>query len=228
MNKGINHPLNRHDFLVSGFSSIGMALCYISLFILFGAVFSFPAGDQIIAKIEYIQKELLLLSIAYGVGYLLFGCLLAFTVQVLDRHFSRYNCTWAKYGSLFGYIWVVLMMCAGMTSLIGMNMIVDLVSTKPDIAIALFYAHSMVDTGLGGGIELVGGVWVLVISILGLKHKQLSTGLNILGIMVGLVGIMTICHTVGALKETFGLSQILWFIWLGAALLKQRRMLENE
>ncbi|MBE1300879.1 MAG: hypothetical protein GJ680_13355 [Alteromonadaceae bacterium] len=228
MNKGINHPLNRHDFLISGFSTIGMALCYISLFILFGAIITFPAGEQIIAKIEYMQQELLLLSVAYGVGYLLFGCLLAFSVHVLDRHFSQHNYTWAKYGSLFGYVWVVLMMCAGMTSLLGMNMTVNLLATKPDTAVALFYAQNMVVNGLGGGIELVSGVWVLVISILGLKHKQFYTGLHVLGVVVGLVGIMTIWHTVGVLKDMFGLSQIVWFIWLGIALLKQRRILENE
>lgn len=228
MDKAINHPLNKNDFLVSGFTSIGMAACYISLFILFGAVIAFPSGDQTIAKIEYMQQELLLLSVAYGIGYLLFGCLLAFTVHILDRYLSQHNYTWAKYGSLFGYVWVVLMMSAGMISLIGMNMTVDLLATKPETAIALFYAQNMVVNGIGGGIELVGGMWVIVISVLGLKHKQLSTGLNVLGVLVGLVGIMTIWHTVGTLKDIFGLSQIVWFIWLGIAMLKHRRILEHE
>lgn len=211
----INKALQRNG----GFAAIGMAFCYICMFIVFGALLSFPDTKDLLEKLHYISEQHLLLAFAYSVGYLLFGCLLIVTVQAMHNLLQRGHSSLLNTASLFGLFWVFLMMCAGMTALIGMDMIIDLVNDKPDVAIALFYSNNMMVDALGGGIELVGGLWVLLISIVGLRDQQFSKGLNLLGIWVGVFGVLTILHTIPYLKEIFGLSQIIWFIWLGINLL---------
>jgi hypothetical protein len=72
--------------------------------------------------------------------------------------------------------------------------------------------------GLGGGNEVVGGLWVLLLSFAALKGDQLSKKLNYFGIFVGMVGALTV-YPAQLLTEIFGVSQIVWFSWLGAGML---------
>jgi len=208
--------------LNGGYAAIGMAACYICMFILFGALLSFPETSDILETLYYIGEQHVLLAVTYSVGYLLFGCLLIVTVQAAHNRLQQGRSALLNTASLFGLIWVCLMMCAGMTVLIGMDMILDLVKDKPNVAIALFYSNNMIVNSLGGGIELVGGLWVLLISIVGLRGQQFSKGLNWLGIWVGAFGVLTVFHTVPYLKDIFGLSQIIWFVWLGIELLNTK------
>ncbi|MDP4537023.1 hypothetical protein Q3O60_12545 [Alkalimonas collagenimarina] len=118
----------------------------------------------------------------------------------------------------FGGIWVMLMMASGMTYLIGLDRLFHLVSI--DQVQALYHSIWLITNALGGGIELVGGLWVLLLSIAGLKQKWLPKALHLLGLVIGTLGILTVLHAVPYLKDAFGLLQIVWFIWLGVALLR--------
>jgi hypothetical protein len=48
----------------------------------------------------------------------------------------------------------------------------------------------------------------------------LSKGLNILGLFAGAVGILSLIPGLTDLTGAFGLSQMIWFVWLGIALLR--------
>lgn len=76
--------------------------------------------------------------------------------------------------------------------------------------------------GLGGGNEVVGGLWVVLLSIAALKVNELPKLLNCLGLFIGFVGILTI-YPAEILTEIFGLGQIVWFSWLGVAMLMSRQ-----
>ena len=61
----------------------------------------------------------------------------------------------------------------------------------------------------------------LLVSLAALRAGELPKGLNILGLVVGAVGIISIVPGLtGTLGPVFGLSQIIWFIWLGIVLLR--------
>jgi hypothetical protein len=55
-----------------------------------------------------------------------------------------------------------------------------------------------------------------------LRTGGLPRGLNILGVLVGGVGILTIIPALNAMVAVFGLGQIIWFVWLGIALLRSK------
>ena len=66
--------------------------------------------------------------------------------------------------------------------------------------------------------EVVGGLWVLLLSIAALKSKSFPKALNYLGLFIGIAGVLTI-YPADVLTEIFGLGQIVWFIWLGTIML---------
>ena len=62
-------------------------------------------------------------------------------------------------------------------------------------------------------------MWVLLVSLVALKAVVLSRKLNYLGCLVGIAGIATV-YPEETFTEVFGLSQIIWFIWLGLVILR--------
>ena len=44
--------------------------------------------------------------------------------------------------------------------------------------------------------------------------------MHVLGRVVGVLGVLTVMHTLPYLKDAFGITQLIWFIWLGISLLR--------
>tara|TARA_Y100001963_G_scaffold158895_3_gene260254 strand:- start:403 stop:753 length:351 start_codon:yes stop_codon:yes gene_type:complete len=112
------------------------------------------------------------------------------------------------------------MLASGMVALIGLQMIFRLMESDPQQALALYNTRNLLTEALGGGIELVGGLWMLLLSISGLQQQRLGKALHLLGLVVGVLGILTVMHTLPFLKDAFGVTQLIWFIWLGISLLR--------
>ena len=94
---------------------------------------------------------------------------------------------------------------------------------NPEQAMTIWSSISIVTEGLGGGNEIVGGLWVLLISIAALKTKVFSKASSFLGIVVGIVGIMTV-YPLDIFTKIFGLTQILWFLWIGITMMRKPSM----
>lgn len=201
-----------------------LPLCYLGMFIIFGLALDFPQSGNINEKIAYITSQELILSLGYIIGYLVFGCLLLVAVQATHNRLNSKSAQLLKYASAFGFIWVVLMMCAGMIALVGLNTMIKLYTQGNPHAETLFLIYSTLTNALGGGIELVGGLWVLLISVHALKSSQLSKGLNWLGLVVGFLGVSTIYQGIPEFKDLFGLLQIIWFVMMGWALIKHKKI----
>ena len=121
----------------------------------------------------------------------------------------------------FGLIWAGLVIASGMIANIGHSAVIGLFSDNQDQAVSLWLAISAVQDALGGGNEIVGGLWVLLLSWAALKGSSLPKALNYLGVLVGLAGILTVVPAFTALTDVFGLSQIVWFAWLGIVMLRE-------
>ena len=79
---------------------------------------------------------------------------------------------------------------------------------------------SAIQEGIGGGVELAGGLWVLLISWSALRQAAFPRWLNYLGIAVGVAGVLTVIPALKELGALFGLGQIVWFAWLGTVMLR--------
>ena len=218
----MTHPIPSNTLLLrfGGLAAIGMALCYITVAVIFFGMLSMPQGLDTAGKIQYLQQQHLLVASGYGIGYLVFGVLLAIVLQALQQVFANTSSVTAALAERFGNVWLVLMLASGMVALIGLQMVFRLMETDSQQALALYNTRNLLTESLGGGIELVGGLWVLLLSIAGLQQQRFAKALHLLGLVVGSLGILTVLHTVPYLKDTFGISQLIWFIWLGITLLR--------
>ena len=112
---------------------------------------------------------------------------------------------------------------SGMIYITGMEKVVTLYAVEPAQAATVWLAIDAVFTGLGGGNEILGGIWILLISWAALKAGELPKVLNYLGVVIGTAGIISV---VPALSEIFiyiyALGQIIWFIWLGIIMLRSK------
>jgi hypothetical protein len=201
----------------SAISALLLGLTYIAAFVYFGAFFSFPTAGSPAEKMRFLAEHQLQVSLVYFSIYVLFGVLLAVLVVGLREVLRGVSPPLAGLASLFGAVWVGLVIASGMIFTVGLDHALRLFEESPEAAFALWSTLSAIGDSLGGGNELVGGLWVLLVSLVALKGRVLSPALNYLGCFVGSVGIATV-YPAELLTALFGLSQIIWFLWLALAL----------
>lgn len=204
----------------AGISAIFEALIYIVAFVYFGAFWAYPSEGTALEKMAYLAENQLAFSMIYFLMYAVFGIFLAVLVVGLHEKLKPTNDPIVKVGSVFGVVWVVLVIASGMLANIGLSHAISLMDLSTEKAFDMWRMISVLVESLGGGNELVGGLWVLLVSIAALKAKEFSQGLNYLGLIVGVFGIATI-YPEEVLTEIFGITQILWFVWLGLSMLRQ-------
>jgi Domain of unknown function (DUF4386) len=205
---------------LAGISAISEGLIYILAFVYFGAFWSYSVDGSPAEKMTHLAENQLLFSMVYFLMYVVFGVLLAVLVIGLYERLKYTNNPVVIIGSLFGVIWVGLVIASGMISNIGLAHAIDLMDTNPEKALDMWIIVSVITESIGGGNELVGGLWVLLISVAAIQEGWLPRILNYLGCLVGIAGIATI-YPDELFTEIFGVSQIVWFIWLGLWLLSQ-------
>ena len=203
---------------MSGVSALSLALIYISAFTYFGAFWSFPHDGSSLQKMTYLAEYQVVISFVFFLMYVVFGVLLAVLVTGLHEKLKHTNNSANLIGTLFGVIWVGLVIASGMISNIGLAHAIGMMDANPEKAYDVWTIVSLITESLGGGNELVGGLWVLLVSIAALQARVFSRALNFLGIFVGAAGIATV-YPSEIFTELFGISQIIWFIWLGISLL---------
>lgn len=152
--------------------------------------------------------------------YILNGVALAILVVTLHERLVSVEPHLAHTAYVFGLIWTGLVIASGMVGNVGMQQSLAIFGEDPDAAATLLSAVITVRDGLGGGNELVGGLWVLLLSLAALRSDTLSKPLNYLGIVIGVAGIVTLVPGLSDIGAIFGLGFIAWFIWVGIVLLQ--------
>jgi hypothetical protein len=120
----------------------------------------------------------------------------------------------------FGLIWAGLVIASGMLIINNMGVVLNLYGTDPAQAASVWVGLKAVEEGLGGGVELPGGLWVLLVSWAALRGGGLPKALNFLGVVIGLAGLLTLVPSLDVFEAVFGLGFIVWFLWAGIALLR--------
>ena len=153
--------------------------------------------------------------------YVFFGVfLIVLSLALYDRLKSGAPAI-MQVGTAIGIIWAGSLIASGMVANAGIAPVVALYAKDPAQAALTWQGIESVASGLGNGNgEILGGLWALLVSLAALRAGGLPKGLNILGLLVGAVGILSIIPGLTDLTGVFGLSQIIWFVWLGIVLLR--------
>lgn len=206
---------------LGGICSISLGLIYMIAFIVYGGILEYPkAGATDIERLQFLSDNYIMLSTINLISYVLFGILLAVLVVSIHQKIKDDLPNLSILASIFGIIWVGLVIASGMITNIGLTSVIEIGTEAPQKAISIWKSVSIVSEGLGGGNEIVGGIWVLLLSIATFKYSFFSKLLNLLGLFVAIAGILTILP-LDIFKEIFGVSQIFWFIWIGIAMLRK-------
>lgn len=180
------------------------------------------AGDN--ASLLHFLKNKSLFQIWMAFIYVFFGIALVFLNSTLKALYNGVSEHHSATVASFGNIWAVLVIASGMIAIIGIDVVDRMAKTNMDGASVLWTTLDTIQNGLGGGVEIIGGVWVLLISALGIKHQILSKYLHWLGFAIAIAGILTIVPMLKELGAVFGILQIFWFTALGIGLWRRAKI----
>jgi hypothetical protein len=124
--------------------------------------------------------------------------------------------------TVIGIVWAGSLIASGMVSNAGIDPVVALYAKDPAQAALSWQGIESVANGLGNANgEILGGLMTLLVSLAALRAGGLPKVLNFLGLLVGAVGIISIIPGLtNLLVGVFGISQIIWFVWLGIVLVR--------
>jgi uncharacterized Tic20 family protein len=202
--------------------SFGLALCYVIGFVcLF--LFLGPLVEGQLSKDErlaFFLNNKLGLQFWYLIIYVLFGILLIPLISILKTHFKRNILN--EFGSIVGFIWAAFVIASGFIFTIGIEKISQIQLDSSDQYVILT-SIQIVQDALGGGVDLLGGIWVLCIGLMGLRSDTFHKYFNLYSLLLGAVGILNVLPFFYSLGGVFGMLQITWFIWLGSLMWRNLR-----
>ena len=205
-----------------GAAALYEALAYIIGIVGFLTVVNISEFADPLQKVAAIVENQGLLSMLYLIVYVAWGAALVVLSLALHERLQGNKSALARTATAFGMIWAVLVIASGMIYNVGMETAVSLYAQNSEQAATVWLAIESVSNGLGGGVEVVGAIWVVLLSVSALRNGGLPRAFNIFGLLVGAAGLVTV---VPALSEiggmVFGLTQIVWFAWLGIVLLRR-------
>jgi len=208
-----------------GYAALYMAIAYLIGLILFIVVLDYPGITDPAQKVALLVEKPMVIFATNLFMYVFFGvALVVLSLALYDRLKSGAPAM-MQAATALGIIWAGSLIAAGMVSNAGIEPTIALHATDPTQAALSWQGIETVAAGLGNGNgEILGGLFTLLVSLAALRGGALPRWLNILGLLVGAVGILTINPRLADLTGVFGLGQMVWYVWLGIALLRDGKV----
>ena len=204
---------------MGGIAALYEAGAYLLGFALWIGVLGYSSDLIPAQKVASFVENLNLWYFLNLVVYIVAGLFLVVLALALNDRLKTGSPAIMQIATAIGLIWAGVVVASGMIANIGIESVVNLNATDPAQAASVWAAVDLVRDGLGGGNEILGGVWILLVSWAALRSGGFSKVLNYLGFVVGVAGILSAVPALRELASVFGLTQIIWFIWMGIALL---------
>lgn len=209
-----------------GLASLVVAATYVVGFAVMG-VHLVPAGfsDAVsdpAASLDFLLDYQALLYVWYLVLYLVGGAALVVLVLGVHDRITRSQPSLSRVTAGFGLVWAGHLLASGMVALLGQRAVVELAESGREHAESTWVALSVVQDALGGGIELVGATWLLLVSAAALRTRTFSRGLAAVGLAIGTAGLLTVVPAAAEAAATvFGLGLVVWFVQAGLELMRR-------
>ncbi|MGB5208941.1 MAG: DUF4386 family protein [Gammaproteobacteria bacterium] len=205
-----------------GIAALLEALCYVVGFAVIATVLNpgSTEGWSSAQRLEFVLEREVIFQTWNLFIYVVFGVALVVLVVALHERLKARSASLMNIATAFGLIWAGLVIASGMVTSVGLETVAALYDRDPAQADSVWLAVGAIQEGLGGGVEIVGGIWVLLIGVVSLRYRVSPRALGYLGVAVGMFGILTIVPSLGELGAAFGLGQIVWFAWMGTLMLK--------
>ncbi|ADZ92398.1 hypothetical protein [Marinomonas mediterranea] len=207
---------------LSGYLSLIQGAIFL-ISILWYVILLMPIGVELRAlsvdQLALITEHKGMLQLFYGIAYVLFALLLVglnIAICKVDNTSIMNNIA-----LIMGSIWSGFLLGCGLLVIASFEYIA-MPHSDNSIKLNLLMFVSVIVEAIGGGNELVGGIWVASISISLKKACHIGSSQCLLGLAIGVIGIMTVVPSLGELGALFGIGMIVWFAALGVTQLKSR------
>lgn len=170
--------------------------------------------------LTFLADNQTLLYLWHLIIYLVAGIFMVPLVLAVHERLKASSPALMQIATAFGLIWAVTIIGSGMIIVNNVGVVADLYGQDPAQAATVLAALSAVEEGLGGAVELPGGLWILLISWAALRTGGFPKLLNTLGLAIGAAGLLTVIPALYEAGTVFGLGFIAWFIWVGVVLLR--------
>jgi len=210
LRKSQSHLLAGSASVVAGLSFLVGLVVYFSVFV------SASYGDMthdVLTQLNLMSSHSTLMYVWYFVIYIVFGVALI-ALQVGIKPYLEAGVL-SSIALIFGYLWSGLTITCGMLANVGTYMILQLMPHQQDIAISLWYTLQMLLNGIGGGNELVGGVWLAMLGLSLANDCTINRWLKWVAVIFGCFGVLTSVPMLTELGGVFGLGSMIWFLVMG-------------
>jgi hypothetical protein len=208
---------------IGGVAALINAATYVAALGLFLTVMApyYGVSDPNLGQfVAFHADNYLIVFIWHVIAFLVNGAFLVVLALSLHERLKAGTPAMVQTATAFGLIWAALVFAGGLIAINGLDVVINLYDKDPAQAAMVKLALDSVETGINNSDRLAGGLWVLLLSWAALRTDGLPRALNYLG--VGLGAAALISTLVPSLQEAgaiFGLGMIIWWAWLGVAML---------
>lgn len=206
---------------LGGMAALYLAFAYIVAMPYFLLFVDYEGAKTAADKVGVVLANYSSMYAMYLVTYVFFGIVLGTLALSLYDRLREAAPTGARIAAAVGLLWAIALTLSGMVFNYGMTTVVSLAASDRAQAAVMWQAIEPVALALGGaGGEILGGLWVLLVSSVALRQRALPAGLGWLGVVIGAAGLVSAVPPLRELGYLFGLLQIVWFVWLGVVLMR--------
>lgn len=205
-----------------GIAALGHAAAYV-VSMAMGVTLMFPLLDAEPSRyLAFLAENQTLVYVWNLIAYWVSAIALVIIVLALYERLKPGSPALAQIATVFGFIWSGLIIASGNLMLSNIGVVAGLYAQDPAQAVTAWSALYAVENGITSGNELVGSIWILLVSIAVLRTGALAKGLGYLGIVLSAAGMLTLVSPVAfTMAVIFGLGMIVWCVWLGVVLLRR-------
>lgn len=176
-----------------------------------------------LSQVKFLVENQLLLHFWYQIIYVFFGFTLALLCLVLYQRLCKGSPLMTRVATVIGLIWAGLVIASGLIVTVGNLHVIEIYPRDPEQAVDLWLVVQVLSNALGGGNEIVGGLWMVFINLVALRTVALTKVLVLTGLIAGVAGVLTIVPGWQSMAAVFGAGCIFWFGGLAAFLFSEQR-----
>ena len=214
---------------MGGITALFHSAAYLIGMVMYFAVLSPIIDANPAAYVAQLGQYQTMMTIWIFIAYWVSGfCMVVVALALFERLKSGKTAV-MQIATVLGIIWAGLIIGSGNLMMHGFEQIAQLYASNPAQAETVWLAQSIVENGIISANELIGGLWILMVSWSALQMKAMPRFLNYFGLFIGVAGIVSIIPAITEVAVTiFGLSMIVWFAWLGVYLLRNQASVAAE
>lgn len=205
---------------IGGFAALYLAVALLGAIPYFLLVVDYPGAATAADKVALVAAHYASMYTVYLATYVVFGLAVGVLALALYYRLEPRSPFTMRLATAVGLMWSLALVASGMVFTYGMTTVIDLHDVHPAQAVQTWQSVEAVAMALGGaGGELLGGLWVLLLSVVALRAGGLPRFVAWLGVLIGVVGLVSVVPPLHDAAVAFGLLQIAWFLSVGWLLL---------